>query len=80
MLQLKMVGQTERVIKLERRVEELPRKELLEQQGRELTTLRERIQTLTDQIAGMEGGQTVARYGSLTTMAGESPTVLMLAD
>ncbi|XP_048259606.1 TNF receptor-associated factor 3-like isoform X2 [Haliotis rufescens] len=79
-MRLKMVSQTERVIKLERRVEELPRKEHLEQQSRELTTLREQSQSLTDQIAGMEGGQTVARYGSLSTMADAFTTQLAAHD
>ncbi|XP_067681954.1 TNF receptor-associated factor 3-like isoform X2 [Haliotis asinina] len=79
-LRVKMVGLTERTIILERRLEELPRKEQIEQQSRDLQALKQRTEELQGQIVNAEGGSAIARYGSLSTMADAFTTQLAAHD
>ena len=65
-----MVGHTERIIVLERRLEELPRKERFDQHSRDLATIKEKTDRLQQQVTSRDGSTTVPRYGTLNAMAG----------
>ncbi|XP_041379430.1 TNF receptor-associated factor 3-like [Gigantopelta aegis] len=79
-VRLKMVGHTERLITIERRMEELPRKEKFEEHSRDLATIKEKTDRLQQQILSMDGGATVSRYGTLNAMADALTTQLAAHD
>ncbi|KAK6183115.1 hypothetical protein SNE40_010654 [Patella caerulea] len=68
-LKLKIVGLTEKVITMERKLADLPRKTVLEQQARDIVDIKDRVATLTEQFRNMDGGATITRYGTLNDMA-----------